>query len=152
MIDEIDIKILNILQNHGRTRRNEIADHVGLSIPSVSDRLKKLEDNGFILQYTTLLNPKKIGKDITAFIAVKIDSSKHYSAFIDKAKENDEVLECHAITGDGSHLLKIRTENTTSLEKLLSKIQSWIGVTDTRTSIVLSSAKETMKINLIMKR
>ncbi|MBA4311342.1 MAG: AsnC family transcriptional regulator [Chlorobiaceae bacterium] len=152
MIDEIDIKILNLLQNHGRTRRNEIAEHVGLSIPSVSDRLKKLEDNGFILQYTTVLNPKKFGKDITAFIAVKVDSSKHYSAFIDKANDNDEVLECHAITGDGSHLLKIRTENATSLEKLLSKIQSWSGVTDTRTSIVLSTTKESMKINLTMKR
>jgi Lrp/AsnC family transcriptional regulator, leucine-responsive regulatory protein len=152
MLDEIDIKILNLLQNHGRTRRNEIAEKVGLSVPSVSERLRKLEDNGYILQYTTHLNPKKIGKDITAFITVQVDSSKHYGTFIEKSDENDEILECHAITGDGSHLLKIRTENTTSLEKLLSKIQSWIGVTGTKTSIVLSTSKETFKLNLTTKK
>lgn len=151
MIDEIDIKLLNILQSSGRTRRNELAEKVGLSIPSVSERLKKMEDHGFILGYTAQVDPKKLGKDITAFIAVKVDSSRHFQTFINHAYENDEVLECHAITGDGSHLLKIRTENTTSLERLLSKIQSWTGVTDTKTSIVLSTSKEISKINLTNK-
>jgi len=59
-----------------------------------------------------------------------------------------EVLECHSITGDGSHLLKIRTENTTTLEKLLSKIQKWPGVKSSKTSIVLSTHKETFEINI----
>ncbi|MBI5476280.1 MAG: Lrp/AsnC family transcriptional regulator [Ignavibacteriales bacterium] len=148
MLDEVDIKILNQLQKHGRTRRNEIAEQVGLSVPSVSERLRKLEENGYILNYTAHLNPKKIGKDITAFITVQVDSSKHYSSFIQHTNENDEILECHAVTGTGSHLLKIRTENTTSLERLLSRIQSWVGVTGTKTSIVLSTTKETLKLNL----
>ena len=59
-----------------------------------------------------------------------------------------EILECHSITGEGSHMLKIRTENTTSLEKLLSKIQSWPGVKSSKTSIVLSTLKETTNLSL----
>lgn len=148
MLDDIDKKLLDILQSKGRTRRNELAEAVNLSLPSISERLRKLEDAGYITGYVALVNPKKLGKDVTAFIAVIVDSSKHYQSFIDHAQATDEILECHAITGEGSHLLKIRTENTTTLEKLLSKIQSWTGVTGTRTHLVLSSSKETTKVKI----
>jgi Lrp/AsnC family leucine-responsive transcriptional regulator len=74
---------------------------------------------------------------------VTSESSKHYPDIVKKAMTHPEVLECHAVTGEGSHLLKIRTVNTASLEKLLSQIQSWPGVVNTRTSVVLSTPKET---------
>jgi Lrp/AsnC family leucine-responsive transcriptional regulator len=147
-IDDIDIKILNLLQSSSRIKRNEIAEMTGLSVPSVTDRLRKLENSGIIDSYITKLNYKLLGKDITAFIFVTSDSSKHYKEFIEHAERTPEVLECHSITGDGSHILKIRTENTSTLEKLLSKIQSWSGVRSTRTSIVLSTHKESMRIEL----
>ncbi len=145
-LDDIDIKIIEILQKNGRTRRNDLSDAVGLSMPSVSERLRKLEESGYITGYSAQVNHKKLGKDITAFITVIVDSSKHYHSFIEHASGIDEILECHAITGEGSHLLKIRTENTTTLEKLLAKIQSWVGVTGTRTHLVLSTSKETTHI------
>jgi len=148
MLDDIDIKILEILQKNGRTRRNDLAEAVGLSLPSVSERLRKLEEGRIIVGYAATLNPKKLGRDITAFIAVTVDSSKHYGSFIEHATAADEILECHAITGEGSHLLKIRTENTASLEKLLAKIQSWSGVTGTKTHLVLSSPKEATRIKI----
>ncbi len=141
-LDEIDLKILEILQKNGRTRRNTLAEVVNLSLPSVSERLRKLEEAGIITGYAAIVNPKKLGIDITAFILVQVDSSKHYHSFIDHAAGNHEILECHAITGEGSHLLKVRTENTLTLEKLLAKIQAWPGVTGTRTHLVLSSPKE----------
>jgi Lrp/AsnC family leucine-responsive transcriptional regulator len=148
MIDEIDAKILDILQKKGRTRRNDLADAVGLSLPSVSDRLRKLEDNGIISGYHAKLDAKKMGRDITAFIFVTVDSSKHYPAFLDHAKEVDEILECHAITGEGTHLLKVRTINTASLERLLAKVQAWSGVVRTQTDVVLSTSKETTRIRV----
>ncbi len=148
MLDAIDVKILEILQKEGRTRRNDLADTVGLSLPAVSDRLRKLEEHGIITGYHATLDAKKMGKDITAFIFVAVDSSKHYSAFLDHAREVDEILECHAITGEGTHLLKVRTTNTASLEKLLAKIQAWSGVTRTQTDVVLSTAKETTRIRI----
>ena len=148
MVDEIDLKILDILQSGGRTKRNDLAKAVGLSIPAISDRLRKLEAAGFILGYHAHLNSKLLGKDVTAFIAVIMDSSKRYAPFIDHAKQIDEILECHAVTGEGSYLLKVRTENTTSLERLLARIQSWQGVIGTRTQLVLSSPKESTSIKL----
>lgn len=148
MIDEIDVKILEALQKNGRTKRNDLADAVGLSIPSVSERLKKLEDSQIIRGYHADVDAKKLGRDVTAFIFVTIDSSKHYGQFIDHAGTLDEILECHAITGEGTHLLKVRTTHTASLEKLLAKIQSWAGVVSTRTDLVLSSSKETTRIRI----
>ena len=146
MLDEIDYKIIDALQKNGRTRRNDLAELVGLSLPSVSERLRKLEENGFITGYYARVDHKKLGKDITAFISVYIDSSKHYQSFIEHANAVDDIIECHAITGEGSHLLKVRAENTGTLEKLLAKIQSWAGVTGTKTHLVLSTSKETTKI------
>lgn len=148
MIDDIDLALLEILQKSGRTRRNDLAHTVGLSIPSVSERLKKLEDAGVITGYHAFVDPKKVGKDITAFIKVTVDNSKHFQSFIEHSKGNDEILEIHAITGEGSHVLKVRTENTSSLERLLSKIQSWSGVVNTTTSLVLSTHKESLKLKI----
>jgi Lrp/AsnC family leucine-responsive transcriptional regulator len=147
-LDEIDVTIIDILQKNGRTRRNDLAQAVDLSIPSVSERLKKLEENGIIIGYAAYVDPKKVGKDITAFITVTVDSSKHYSSFIEHAKTTEEILEIHSVTGMGTHLMKIRTENTSTLEKLLSKIQAWSGVMNTTTSIVLSTMKETNKLKI----
>jgi Lrp/AsnC family transcriptional regulator, leucine-responsive regulatory protein len=148
MVDEIDIIILKQLQKNGRTKRNVLAEMTGLSLPSVSERLRKLEAAGHITGYVTTLDPKLFGLDITAFITVSMESSKYYQGFIEKASKRDEILECHSITGAGTHMLKIRTRDTSSLEKLLSKIQSWPGVSGTTTNIVLSSPKETTTIPL----
>jgi Lrp/AsnC family leucine-responsive transcriptional regulator len=152
VIDEIDYKILELLQGNSRIKRNEIAEKIGLSLPSVTDRMNKLEANGIIETYITKLNHKSLGKDITAFIFVTSDSSTHYKDFVQHSLQNPDILECHSITGDGSHVLKIRTSNTSSLEKLLAKIQSWKGVRSTRTSIVLSTHKESFKIDLTKKK
>ena len=146
MLDEIDLKILDILQHHGRTKRNNIAESVGLSVPAASERLRKLEENNIITGYHATVDPLRLGKDITAFIEVTVDSSRHYHQFLDHAAAHDDILECHAVTGEGTHLLKVRTANTASLEKLLARIQAWTGVVSTRTNLVLSTAKETMRI------
>ena len=124
VLDETDVKILELLQGNGRIKRSEIAEKIGLSLPSVTDRMNKLEASAIIDGYFTKLNHKSLGKDITAFIFVTSDSSAHYKDFINHALSAPEILECHSVTGDGSHVLKIRTENTSSLEKLLAKIQS----------------------------
>ncbi len=148
MLDEIDVKILEIIQKQGRTRRNDLAERVGLSLPAVSERLRKLEEAEIITGYFAKVNYQKLGKDIAAFVVVTVDSSKHYSSFVDHIQGMEDILECHAITGEGTHLLKIRTENTTSLEKLLAKLQSWNGVVKTTTSIILSTPKESTAIKI----
>ena len=148
MLDNLDIKILNMLQTKGRTKRNQIAEAVGLSIPSVSERLHKLEENKIIEGYFTKVNRKVFGYDIMAFILVVMDSSKHYKSLITHVEKKPEILECHSVLGEGSHLLKAIVKNTDALEKLLSEIQTWTGVTGTKTIFVLSTIKETTVINI----
>jgi Lrp/AsnC family transcriptional regulator, leucine-responsive regulatory protein len=142
-IDDIDARILTLLQAHGRMKRNQIAEDVELSVPSVSERMRKLEDRGVIIGYHAVVDAKRLHLDITAFIRVTIDGSEHFADFVNRALEIDEIQEVHSITGEGSHILKIRTRNTTTLEHLLSRIQAWPGVGGTSTSIVLSTYKET---------
>ncbi|MEX0681538.1 MAG: Lrp/AsnC family transcriptional regulator [Balneolales bacterium] len=145
-LDDIDITILNHLQKNGRAQRNKLAGIVNLSVPSVSERMRKLEEKNLIEGYHAVLNAQKFNYDIIAFIFVEVDNSSFYASFVEKAVQESEVQECHSITGDGSHMLKIATKNTVSLEKLLSRIQSWDGVKKTRTNIVLSKFKETREI------
>lgn len=145
-LDEIDLKILNHLQKKGRAQRNQLAEIVHLSVPSVSERMRKLEEKKLIMGYRAILDSKLFNFDITAFVFVEVDGSDNYKKFIDRIEDEPEVLECHSITGDGSHILKIRTENTDSFEKLLSRLQSWEGVSKSRSNVVLSSFKETTEL------
>lgn len=142
-LDEIDLQILHVLQREGRKKLNTLAEQVRLSIPSVSERLRKLHEHSVIRGYYTILEPRKVGLDLTAYIVIFSEEPRNYPEIIKLARAHEEIQECHAITGEGSHLLKIRTVDTHSLEKLLSHIQSWPGVKNTRTNIVLSSPKET---------
>jgi Lrp/AsnC family transcriptional regulator, leucine-responsive regulatory protein len=148
MLDDIDLQILRTLQKRGRTKRNELAEEVKLSIPSVSERLNKLEDKKIIEGYYAKLNRNAFNYDIMAFILVMMDSSKHYKSLITNVEKMPEILECHAVLGEGSHLLKALVKNTEALEKVLSVIQSWQGVMGTKTTYVLSTVKETFEINI----
>lgn len=141
-LDEIDLQIIELLQVNSRIKRSELAEKVNLTVPAVSERINKLQEKGFIKRYTTLIDYKKAGYDVTAFIFVFMESSKYYHSFTQKAMNEPEILECHSITGEGSHILKVVTENTSTLEKILSKIQAWPGVTGTKTNVVLSTIKD----------
>ena len=142
LLDPIDLKILFILQNDGRRRLADIADDVELSAPAVMERVKKLEASGVIRGYQALLDGKKVGKDITAFIGVSIGNQRDMEKFARQMMRYPDVLECHHVTGDESFMLKVKSANTGSLEKLLGEIRSVEGVTQTVTRVVLSTAKE----------
>jgi Lrp/AsnC family transcriptional regulator, leucine-responsive regulatory protein len=142
-LDPIDHRLLELLQKDARMKFNRIAEMLGLTIPAISHRIQKLEAAGYIKSYTAILDAKRVGKDITAFITVTADSSKHHQMFMERVEETEEILECHAIIGESaSHLLKVRTENVNLLENLVARIQSWPGVLSTKTSFVLSTIKE----------
>jgi Lrp/AsnC family leucine-responsive transcriptional regulator len=142
-LDHTDVAVLLRLQTQGRTKRNELAEEVGLSIPAVSERMRKLEEHGILEGVYAKLDPKLVGLDVAVFITVTVESSSKYPEFLRAAQAHPEVMEIHAITGDGSHLVKARTWNTSTLERLLSQIQQWPGVKQTRTNVVLSTYKET---------
>lgn len=148
MIDQIDLKILYILQTDGRRRLADIADEVDLSAPAVMERVKKLEASGVIRGYQALIDGKKVGKDITAFIGVSIGNQRDLERFASQMMRYRDVLECHHVTGDESFILKVKLANTAALEKLLAEIRSVEGVTRTVTKVVLSTAKEGQALEL----
>ncbi|AAM72640.1 MAG TPA: Lrp/AsnC family transcriptional regulator [Chlorobaculum sp.] len=145
-LDLIDLKIIESLGGNGRIRLSELAEVVGLSIPSVSERLDKLQKNGIIKGFTMEVDERQLGFDIQAFVRVRVDSSKHYKSFVEHVMKEEEIMECYSVTGEGSHILKVMTHNTASLERFLSRIQSWPGVLGTNTSIVLSQLKKNNRI------
>lgn len=149
MLDKTDLKILGILQKDSRTTYREIAGKVKLQPPSVIDRVKKLEKEGIIKKYAAILNEKKIGIDVTAFIGVYTEHPRYIESF-EKSIEtiNEDILECHHVTGDYTLLLKVKTQNTTSLEKLIKKIRSITGVVKTYTMVVFSTLKEECSVSL----
>jgi Lrp/AsnC family leucine-responsive transcriptional regulator len=148
LLDAIDLKILYILQNDGRKRLADIAEEVDLSAPAVMERVKKLEASGVIRGYQALIDGKKVGKDITAFIGVSIGNQRDIDKFAGQMKRYADVLECHHVTGEESFVLKVKSANTVALEKLLAQIRSVEGVTRTVTKVVLSTAKEGLTVDL----
>tara|TARA_B100000700_G_scaffold277660_1_gene325163 strand:- start:640 stop:1095 length:456 start_codon:yes stop_codon:yes gene_type:complete len=140
-IDNIDRKILELLQEDGRIAASHIADKLNISIPTVTERIKKLQDSGIIQGIHAVLDPKKLNLDVSALITVISESSIHYKKFIQSVEKTPEVIQCFSTTGNGSHSLLVVTRNSHSLEELLRNIQSWPGVIRTETQLILSSYK-----------
>ena len=146
-MDSLDTRILDLLQSDARVTQAEIAKKVGLSQPTVADRIRKLEEAKVITGYAARVDPRRLGRDITAFIGVGIEHPKYFDAFAKKVMSLDEVLECHRVAGEDSYLLKVRTTNTRTLDRLLVENLRLIpGVTRTHSTIVLSSVKEETRV------
>ena len=141
IIDKVDHKILEILQNTGRDSASHIANEIGMSVPAVSERIHKLEQAGIISGYEAIVDPKKVGLDVAAIITLVSESSTHFEEVVEMANQTQEVVQCFTTTGPGSHLLIVNTENSESLENLLKEIQAWPGVLRTETQLILSSYK-----------
>ncbi|MBV8454758.1 MAG: Lrp/AsnC family transcriptional regulator [Deltaproteobacteria bacterium] len=144
--DAIDLQILSILQEHGRIALTKLAEHVGLSAPSVIERVKKLEDLGIISGYHAVVDARKLGKDVTAFIGVSIGDPRTIGVFEETVQQIDDILECHHVTGEHTVLLKVKTHNTATLESLIRTIRMISGVIRTETMVVLSTHTERTQI------
>ena len=148
-LDPIDYRILDLLQRDARVTQVEIAEEVGLSQPSVADRVRKLEESGALLGYVARLDPRRMGNDIRAFVGVRISHPRHHDAFTRRIQQISDVLECHRVAGLDSYLLKVISRNTATLDELLSDTLRRIpGVTRTTTTIVLATVKETTVVPL----
>ena len=142
-MDDRDRKILHHVQRDADLPQAELAKRVGLSPAAVNERLKKLEQSGAIRRYTALVDPGTVGAPLAAFVEVFIEHPRHEPAFIEQVLALDEVQECHHITGEFSLLLKVRVRDLASLQDLLlTKLNSFEGVRQTRTVMVLSTLKE----------
>src|SRR5580704_13709952 len=148
-MDSTDRKIVDLLQDDCRATQQEIAKKVGLSQPSVADRIRKLEEAQVIVGYTARVDPRRLGHDITAFIGVSIEHPRYFDAFAQRVLAMPGVLECHRVAGPESYLLKVRTQSTGTLDQLLvEQLRTIPGVSSTHTTIVLASIKEHSHIHV----
>ncbi len=143
MLDAKDRRILELVQRDAKTSQAEIARKVGLSTAAVNERLRKLENAGFIRRWTAVVDAQAVGATVGAFVEVFIEHPRHEAEFVEKVLTLDEVQECHHITGEFSLLLKVRVRDMDALrELLLHQLNGMEGVRQTRTIMVLSTAKE----------
>ncbi len=148
-MDEIDRRILDLLQRDAKLSQARIAEAVGLTTPSVNERIKKLETKGFIRRFTALLDPHLLGMPLVAYVDVGLEHPRFERPFLEEIEGLLDVQECCAISGDFGYRLKIRAHDVAHLERILrEKIQTLRGVVRTRIELSLSVKKDSTLLSL----
>ncbi len=150
-LDAIDIKILDLLQDDGRVTIKKISEVLNLSTTPIFERIKKLEKGGYIKNYATLLNHRKL--DLKQVVFIELTLKEHSRSYIEKfaneIKLFPEVLECYRVTGSFDFLIKILVKDIESYENfILTKLSLLSNLGNVQSHIALSEAKNTTKINL----
>lgn len=148
MIDDIDYKILTILQEKARIPNAEVARRISMAPSAVLERIRKLEERGIIQGYEVRLNPVPFNQSLTAFVHVGLGQQNDSDC--DEALGTvSGVQDVYQVAGEDGYLLKLRVADNAELGRIVShEIRPLAGVAWTRTSIVLNTIKETRKINL----
>lgn len=143
MFDDTDLRIMQMLKEDARVANAAIARDVGLAPSAVFQRIKKLEEQGVITGYHARIDPGALDQGLLAFISVQTGEGARAKETAELLAGVPEVLEVHRVVGDDCFFLKIRVRDTAALGSLLDeKIQTLDPVASTRTTIVLSTAKE----------
>ena len=140
-MDNIDKKILEIMSKDASTPSTEISSAVGLSLPATNKRIAKLRSEGIIRTQTVVTDPKRVGKPIAAFLLIVMKYGEHISEFLSSIKEDRDILECYAVTGEYDYLLKIYASSVEDLEQKLIKIKRQKGVLKSHTMLALEEHK-----------
>lgn len=148
-LDTVDYKVLSALMNEGRITWAELGDLLKLSPPAAADRVRRLEEKGIIKGYAALLNPEQINCEVTAFIGITLNHPDYRAQFLDQLLQLPSIQECHHVAGEDDYLIKVRCFRMSDLESLISDfIKKIPGVGKTKTTIVLSTIKETPNLPL----
>ncbi|MDX1614582.1 MAG: Lrp/AsnC family transcriptional regulator [Candidatus Promineifilaceae bacterium] len=152
MLDPIDRQLLTLLQQDARLSNAELGQRVGLTASSVYQRVKKLQQQGIIKGYIAAVDPVALGKPITAFIRLTVGASADQpyaaakEAFVRGCLAEPDILECHGVAGEDCYVLKVRVADPLQLESLLDRLRSKAMIDNTVSSIVLSTVKETTRV------
>jgi Lrp/AsnC family transcriptional regulator, leucine-responsive regulatory protein len=148
-IDDIDLRILDMLQRNGKLSQAKIAGAVGLTTPSVNERIKKMERHGMIRGFVALLDHEKMGFPLTAYVDVALEHPRFEKGFVDDLEKLLGVQECHYLAGEFAYRLKVKAGSPGALGDFLQhRIMTIKGVANIRTQISLSSKKESTLLPL----
>lgn len=147
MNDETDRAILTILQSDARTSNAEIARRLGMAPSAILERIRKLDARGIISGYEARLDPEALDLRLLAFIFVRAEEQIGSIAVGEALAHIPAVQEVHHIAGEDCYLVKVRVASTTALGRLLREQFGAIpGIRSTRTTIVLSTIKESSQL------
>lgn len=145
-MDNTDIRILKCLKDNSRMSASAISHAVGLSVSSVTERIKKLEHSGIIKKYTVLLDNKKLGNNTVVFMQVGLDHQKYGENFATAISGMPNVISCNYVTGEYDFLLKIITDSPESVERIHRRIKNIEHVASTKTYFVLDERKDDVSL------
>jgi Lrp/AsnC family leucine-responsive transcriptional regulator len=141
-LDAVDLKLLEALQLNARSTFAELGEQAGLKAPAVHERVKRLEQRGFVRGYAAVVDSKKLGLGLTAFVSAYTTADVSYEDFCADVAALPEVCEVHSVAGEESFIVKVVTRSTDHLDEFLSRIKSVRGIARTKTTIVLSTPFE----------
>ncbi len=150
-LDRTDIRILELLQQDGRLSHVELADRVGLSPTPCTRRVRRLEQLGIVRGYAAIVEPKRVGQNVLAFVQIKLE--RHTDDVIDRFRrtleERPEVVSAHAMTGEMDFLLQVVVPDLDALGQFtLHQLLKLPGVRDVRSSLVLETLKTVSPVPL----
>jgi Lrp/AsnC family leucine-responsive transcriptional regulator len=150
-LDRTDLRILDIVQKHGRLSNQEIAERVSLSPSPCLRRIKRLEDSGVIRQYVALVDPEKVGLGLLAYVSLKLEKrgKMPIEEFVARVQSWPEVAACYAMTGEMDYLLRVHVEDLQHFSRfVMDQLLRQPGVVDVKSSFALSRIKETTALPL----
>lgn len=149
-MNTLDLKIIKSLMQDARIKWSMLAKQVGLSAPATADRVQRLQDQGIIRRFETVIDPALLGYDLGAFVAVSLERPEHRDPFLQRIQELPHILECHHVAGEDDYLLKIRCRNTEELDNIITNhIKSLHGISRTKTTIIMRTLKESTALPLL---
>jgi Lrp/AsnC family leucine-responsive transcriptional regulator len=149
ILDRIDRRILNSLQADGRQSVSRLAREVHLSTSPCGDRVRRLEDDGFIQGYTAIIDHRLLGARLLAFIGVRVDrtDARTFQQFSDMLATFAEVIECHMVAGDFDYFLKVRVADIGAYRQFLDeRLERLPGVTQTHTFLAMKEVKSATRL------
>ncbi|MFT5162660.1 MAG: Lrp/AsnC family leucine-responsive transcriptional regulator [Alteromonadaceae bacterium] len=150
-LDRIDLTILDCLQKDARISNVSLAKKVNLSASPCLDRMKRLENEGYIERYGAKLNASKLKFGMSAFIQITLDrtTSRVFDEFRDAVRNIPEVAECHMVAGGFDYLVKIRIADMAAYREVLGTIVDLPGVAKNHTYVVIENVKEDLGLPII---
>jgi len=141
-LDELDLRLLAELQRNARSTFADLGSAVGLGSSAVHDRVKRLEQRGFVKGYAARLDGRRLGIELIAFVSVFTNPDVRYDAFTRVVAALPEIAEIHSVAGEESFVLKVLTRSTAHLDDFLSRLKAIAGIARTKTTVVLSTPFE----------
>lgn len=148
-LDDVDVNILRILQQDGRTTNADLARMVGLSAPSVLQRVRKMEELGIIRGYTCLLNAERLGYGFTIYVQISLSlhQEQPVERFLKAIRSIPQILECYHVGGEYDFLLKIVAEDMPTYQQLvMDKLSQIKGIGKIQSCFVMGTEKSSTRL------